>query len=96
LRILYNAWLHPHSTSAEFSWQAALFQFVFISIITAFLIIPLRKWGSKLVDGISIPDVWVSIMSVSLIFFMLNIAIVPRNYSTLYVGRILLLSHLCF
>ena len=87
----FDAWLHPHNTSTQFSWQAALFQLIFISILTVFLSIPLQKWGSKLVDTINIPDVWVSIMSVSMIFFLLNIAIIPHNYSTLYVGRCFLL-----
>lgn len=83
----FDAWLHPDGTSAQFSWQAALFQLVVMSAITILTNIPLRKWGSKLIDTINIPNVWVSIMFVSIIFLLLNIAIIPHNYSTLYVGR---------
>lgn len=83
----FDAWLHPDGTSAQFSWQAALFQLALVSAMTILIGIPLRKWGSKLIDTINIPNVWVSIMSVSIIFLLLNIAIIPRNYSTLYVGR---------
>ncbi len=83
----FDAWMHPDGTSAQFSWQAALFQLALMSAMTILTSIPLRKWGSKFIDTINIPNVWVSIMSVSIIFLLLNIAIIPRNYSTLYVGR---------
>ncbi len=83
----FDAWLHPDGTSAQFSWQAALFQLALMSAITILIGIPLWKWGSKLIDTINVPNVWVSIISVSIVFLLLNIAIIPRNYSTLYVGR---------
>jgi len=82
----FDAWLHPDGTSAQFSWQAALFQLALMSAMTIMIGIPLRKWGSKLIDTINIPNVWGSIISVSIVFLLLNIAIIPRNYSTLYVG----------
>lgn len=83
----FDAWLHPDGTSADFSWQAGLFQLALTVILTLFIIIPLYKYGSKLIDTIQIPIVWISIMIVSLIFFMLNIAIIPHNYYILYAGR---------
>ncbi len=83
----FDAWLHPDGTSAQFSWQAALFQLALMSAITILIGIPLWKWGSKLIDTINIPNVWGAIISVSIVFLLLNIAIIPRNYSTLYVGR---------
>lgn len=83
----FDAWLHPDGISADFSWQAGLFQFAIAVGFTLFLIIPLYHYGSKLIDTILIPSVWVSIISVSFIFLLLNIAMIPHNYSTLYVGR---------
>lgn len=83
----FDAWLHPNGISADFSWQAGLFQFAITIALTIFLIIPLYKYGSKLIDTIQIPIVWISIMTVSFIFLLLNIAIIPHNYYTLYVGR---------
>ncbi len=64
-----------------------MFQLALMSAITILIGIPLWKWGSKLIDTINVPNVWVSIISVSIVFLLLNIAIIPRNYSTLYVGR---------
>lgn len=83
----FDAWLNPDGISADFSWQAGLFQFAITVGFTLFLIIPLYKYGSRLIDMIQIPSVWVSIMSVSFILLLLNIAMIPHNYSTLYVGH---------
>lgn len=83
----FDAWLHPDGTSADFSWQAGLFQLTVTVALMLLLIIPLYKYGSKLIDTIQIPVVWISIMTVSFIFLMLNIAMIPHNYYTLYVGR---------
>lgn len=83
----FDAWLHPDEISADFSWQAGLFQFAFTVGFTLLLIIPLYKYGSRFIDTIKIPSVWISIMSVSFIFLLLNVAMIPHNYSTLYVGR---------
>lgn len=83
----FDAWLHPDGISADFSWQAGLFQFAIAVALTLFLIIPLYQYGSKLINMIKIPNVWISIMFVSIIFLLLNIAMIPHNYSTLYVGR---------
>lgn len=84
---IFDAWLHPESTNSQFSWQAGLFQIAFISVLTVLLAVPLRKYGSKLIDTINLPDVWISIIFVSVAIFLLNIALVPYNYSNLYVGR---------
>lgn len=83
----FDAWIHPDGISADFSWQAGLFQFAVTVALTLLLSVPLYKYGSKLIDMIKIPSVWISIISVSLIFLLLNIAIIPHNYYTLYVGR---------
>lgn len=83
----FDAWLHSDGISADFSWQAGIFQFAVTVGLTVLLIIPLYKYGSKLIDTIKIPVVWISIMTVSFVFLMLNIAMIPHNYYTLYVGR---------
>lgn len=83
----FDAWLHPDGTSAGFSWQAGLFQLALTTVLTLLLSVPLRKYGSRLIDMINIPSVWISVISVSSIFLLLSIAIIPHNYSTLYVGR---------
>ncbi len=84
---VFDAWLHPQSTSSQFSWQAAAFQTVTACVLTALLAYPLRKWGSKLIDNINVSSVWYSIIAVSSVFLLLSIEIIPHNYSTLYVGR---------
>lgn len=83
----FDAWLHPDGTSADFSWQAGLFQFAVTIALTLCLVIPLYKYGNKLIVTIKIPVVWISIVTVSFIFLLLNIAMIPHNYYTLYVGR---------
>lgn len=83
----YDAWLHPESTSGQFSWQAALFQFAATGIAAVLLIFPLRKWGSILIDRLLVSGAWCSMIAVSAAFLLLNLAIIPRHYATLYVGR---------
>jgi len=83
----FDAWLHPKGTYLNFSWQAGLFQLAVISALALLLIYPLRKYGNRLIDRLIIPRVWVTTASVTGVFLLLNIAIIPRNYSTLYVGR---------
>lgn len=83
----FDAWLYPNGISSEFSWQAGLFQLAVISALTLLLCVPLRKYGSRLIDMIKVPSVWISIISVSVVFLLLSIAIIPHNYSTLYIGR---------
>lgn len=58
----YDAWLHPGSTSGQFSWQAALFQFAATGIAAVLLIFPLRKWGSILIDRLLVSGAWGSMM----------------------------------
>ncbi len=83
----YDAWLHPGSTSGQFSWQAALFQFAATGVAAVLLIFPLRKWGSILIDRLLVSGAWGSMIAVSATFLLLNLAIIPRHYATLYVGR---------
>ena len=83
----FDAWLHPDSTSDQFSWQAGLFQFGITIVICLLFAVPLQKWGSRLIDRMIFPNVWYSMLAVSIIFFLLNLTIIPRKYATLYVGR---------
>lgn len=83
----FDAWLHPNATYAEFSAEAALFQLALTSVLALLLVYPLRKYGSKLVDTLFAPRSWIAVASITTVFLLLSIAIIPRNYSTLYVGR---------
>ena len=83
----FDAWLHPDSTSSQFSWQAALFQLAVTCAAALLLVFPLHKWGSILIDRLIVPGAWSSMIAVSVVYLLLNLAIIPRRYSTLYVGR---------
>lgn len=85
--LAFDAWLHPESNYLDFSAEAVLFQLavtVFMCVLFAY---PIGKWGSRLIDRLIVPRVWFVIASVAAVFLLLNISIIPRNYSTLYVGR---------
>ncbi|MDE5621053.1 MAG: GHKL domain-containing protein [Ruminococcus sp.] len=83
----FDAWLHLDGISADFSREAGVFQFAVNITLMLLLVIPLRKYGSKLIDMIKTPNVWISIILVSVIFILLNISMIPHNYYTLYVER---------
>ncbi|MDO5399116.1 MAG: GHKL domain-containing protein [bacterium] len=83
----FDAWLHPSGNYLDFSWEAALFQLVLTSAMALAFAYPLRRWGSSLIDRVYILRVWRSILAVSFILLLVNIAIIPHSYSTLYVGR---------
>lgn len=83
----FDAWLHPNRMYVDFSWEAALFQLALTAAFALVLAYPLRRYGSELIDRLVIPRAWIAIASVTSVFLLLSIAIIPRNYSTLYVGR---------
>lgn len=83
----FDVWLHPEGNYLNFSPEAGLFQLAIISAFVLVLIYPMRKYGTKLIDLLVIPRVWAAIASVTAVFLLLNVAIIPHNYSILYVGR---------
>ncbi len=83
----FDAWLHPKSNYMNFSMEASIFQFAISALMCAAFALPLSKYGSVLIDKLAVPRVWYSITAVAAVFFLMNLSIIPRNYSTLYVGR---------
>lgn len=80
----FDAWLHPDGTTLDFSWQAGLFQIAVNILLTILIAFPLMKLGSKMIDTIKEPNVWLSVLFVSFVFLLLSVTIIPRNYNILY------------
>lgn len=83
----FDAYLHPANTYLDFSPEAGMFQLITAVVLTAAFLFPLRKWGAKLIDSLEVKSVWITLIGISAVLLVLNIAIIPHNYSVLYVER---------
>lgn len=84
----FDAFLHPASGAADFSPEAALFQFGLSCLVAAAFIWPACQRFFWIVDCLDIPKIWYTTVALSSLFLAYNILAVPQSYSTLHVGRI--------
>ena len=84
----FDAYLHPGSGAAEFSAEAAFFQFGLSCVIAAAFAWPACQYFFRMVDRLDNPRIWYATVALSSVFLTFNILSVPRSYSTLYTGRI--------
>lgn len=83
----YDAAIHPHSTLADFSMQAAVFQAIITTVFAALVYKPLVRFGSVLADRFELTKVWVSTIPISGIVLIYNMVIAPRRYETVHVNN---------
>lgn len=84
----FDAWLHPDGLAANFSPQAALFQFGLSCVMTLLLYRPYRRLYAWVIDHLSAVGIWNQLAGVHFIFLALNTLVIPLDYRTLYVGRV--------
>lgn len=84
----FDAFLHPESGAADFSTEAALFQFVLSFLIAAAFAWPACRYFYRMVDLLDHPKIWVSATTLSSIFLIINVVCIPQSYSNLHAGRI--------
>ena len=83
----FDAARHPTLSIEDFSMEAAIFQLVLYILFTAAVFYPLAKYGSWLIDHLTIHKVWYIASAVSGVFLTLNMLSYPRKYETLHVNR---------
>lgn len=84
----FDAILHPYSFFSLFSIEAGLFQLILGLVLVAVLAVPLRRFGSSLVDTLNYPYIWYTCSFITFLYFILNMAMVPHNYQTLYTNNV--------
>lgn len=84
----FDAWLHPTSGAADFSMEAALFQFALTCLLNCILAVPYWKLYGKLVDQLSDSTVWYPLLAVLAVMFLFNLLMIPHSYPVLHTGRV--------
>ncbi len=97
LAYAFDAWLHPYSGYADFSWQAGVFQTVASVVILVCFAYPFWKYFRSLIDRPGLEKIWYVTLPVSGTFLVLNILFIPQSYQTLHVNRVfsIFLALLC-
>lgn len=88
---VFDAVLHPSSSAAELSPEAALFQLGISVLLLVTFTYPATHHFQRVVDSPVFSGIWYSTVALSSIFLILNILAIPQSYNTLHTGRMLLL-----
>lgn len=83
-----DAALHPDAGAANLSPEAAAFQLTLSLLLLAAFALPALHQFAGMIDRIDLPRVWYSTAVFSVLFFALNILLIPRSYRTLQAGRL--------
>lgn len=84
----FDSYLHPDSSAACFSTEAALFQLLLSCLVVAAFAYPACQYFSWAIDNLDFPKIWYSTVVMSLVFLIFNILSVPQSYATLHTGRL--------
>lgn len=87
----FDALLHPSSSAAELSLEAALFRLGVSALLLAAFAYPATHHFQRAVDSPRFSRIWYLTVVLSSIFLILNLFAVPQSYSTLHAGRMLLI-----
>jgi len=80
----YDAVVNPSSGSDNYNIETTVIRLTLCFFIVAIFWSPLYDHGSNLVDTLVIPKIWIITMPVSIIFIAINVLIMPKKYSFLY------------
>ena len=78
-----DAWLYPSGTTAQFGWEATIFQLGLTFVIAGLLTYPLYRYGSLMIDSQELFPIWPVFLPIPIIFLTLNFIIIPHNYGTI-------------
>ena len=84
----YDALVNPASNSTVLNVESTFLRITLSFFILAVFWSPLYDHGSRFVDMLVIPKIWIISIPISIIFITLNLCIKPVKYSTLYVDDI--------
>lgn len=85
----FDAILHPASDILHISHEAIIFQFLLCTFVTLIFSYPILRFGSQLTDSFDSNISWNLATVVSVIFFIFNLLITPRHYSTLHTNNMM-------
>ncbi len=85
---MVDAKLNPDLSAFNLSWQGALVQPICSGLLFLGFSYPAYHYFSSVVDLLNAPKVWFSTVIISLIFFLLNLIVVPYSFKTLFVARV--------
>ena len=85
----FDAVLHPSSGAAEFSPEAAFFQFGISCLLLLAFVYPATHHFQRAVDSPGFSRIWYNTVALSSMFLGFNLCAIPQSYSTLYAGRML-------
>ncbi len=96
----FDAVMNPTSDILHISHEASMFQFLICTLFTLLFCYPIMRYGSQLIDTFESKNTWYFASTISVIFFLLNLVIAPRHYTTLHTNNIMpafwLIMTLCF
>ena len=87
----FDAFLHPTSGAADFSVEAAFFQFGLSCLVAVAFAWPACGLFFRIVDCLDIPKIWYATILLSSVFLFFNVMAVPQSYRTLHTGRMFFL-----
>lgn len=85
---ILDAHLHPSSSAASFSVEAAFFQFVLACLMPVLFAYPARHHFAWTVDHLNLTKVWYLTVPLSSAFLIFNVLAIPQSYETLLTRRI--------
>lgn len=83
----FDAFLHPASSAADLSPEAALFQLMISLLLLAAFFRPVTRHFTWTVDRIGFPKIWYSTVVISAVSLIMNVIAIPQSYATLHTGR---------
>ncbi len=86
--IIYDAFLHPDGTISDFSPQACIFLLVSFFAFYALAFFPMAKYGSYILDHLPQSRVWRATALVAGVFFLFNLCMIVKRYSTLHTNKV--------
>ena len=79
----FDAMHHPENTIEDFSIEAAGYQLLLGILFTVLFAYPMLKYGSRMIDNFHIYSIWLISISISGVFLVYNLMIIPRRYEVL-------------
>lgn len=84
----FDALANPEGSAFVLTKENAMIQFCISMIGAALLFLPMKKYGSYLIDNLNIYRIWYITILFSGIVLYVNISMVPQKYQTLYTNNV--------
>ncbi len=86
--IIFDAFLHPDNDITDYSLEALLFLLALCAVFFGIFIIPVSKRGAYILDNLNSHRVWWIATVVCAIFYLFNLCMTIRHYSTLHTNKV--------